>query len=177
MNDPGYAVIPPDSPQLPPGARVDQPPPGYQPPGTPPLSDAERAELEQLRAMREELQQGGQLLTAREAAEPGAGQDDDGAATLTAAEVREFRRLQREAKNRADKDREARKVEELKRSGPTHYVHLADGQILMMSGGTIGTHHRVDDGTPDGHLVAVAAAFEMSPAECERQDARRLAAL
>lgn len=143
----------------------------------PEMSEQDAAELEELRAMRAGLQQREQLLTAREAADPGAGTDEDGPATLTAEEVREFRRLRREAADRASKDREARKVEELKRSGPTHYVHLADGTVLPMSGGNIGTHHRVSDGTDEGHLVPVAAAHEMSAAERERQNAERLAAL
>ncbi len=47
-------------------------------------------------------------------------------------------------------------------SGPTHLVHLADGQVV--EGSQIGTHHSYGDGT--GHrrgdrIVKVAACYPM----------------
>lgn len=118
-----------------------------------------RAELERLRA--------GQA----EPAEP--------VAQLTPAEIAEFRRLQREAADRAAKDREARRVEEEKRSPATHHVLLANGDRVQMSGGHLATHHTTGDGSGHAsgdHMHRIAGAWPMNQAEVEDHNRRRLAA-
>jgi hypothetical protein len=138
----------------------------------PEISDTDLAELEQLRAE-----------AAARAAEPPAPDPAPAPASadqLTPAEIAEFRALRAEAAARASRDREARKVAELKRSGPTHRVHLADGTVMQVSGGTIGTHDTTGDGTGDAagdRIIAVAGAWVLSEAERLRADKKRLAAL
>ena len=86
------------------------------------------------------------------------------AVQLTAEEIAEYRQLRRERIEREAAELEARKVEEARRTPPTHHVRLADGQLVQLSGGNIGTHHSFGDGTgrPDGDkLVAVASAYEI----------------
>lgn len=117
------------------------------------ITDEEFAELQALRAEAEKR--------ASEPAEPAPDQ-------LTPDEIREFRRLQKEAADRASKDREALKVAVQKRTGPTHYVHLADGRVIKLAGGNLVTHH---DGIP------VLGAFEMSDEDKAAAKDEELAAL
>src|SRR5580693_8978336 len=89
--------------------------------------------------------------------------------TLTAEEVREFRRLRKEAADRAAADREARRVEEERRTPATHHVVIAGGEVVAMSDGT---------GKSRGdHVRRIVGAYEMSPQEVEEHNQRRLAAL
>src|SRR6185437_9602944 len=72
------------------------------------------------------------------------------------AELRELRAERAEATARAEAEANAARL-----SAPSHYVHLADGQIV--EGSQIGTHHTTGDGTghPAGDsVVKVAAAYE-----------------
>ncbi|HEY1617996.1 MAG TPA: hypothetical protein VGG25_10285 [Streptosporangiaceae bacterium] len=134
----------------------------------PEISDTDLAELEQLRAEA--------AARAAEPPAPAAAPADQ----LTPAEIAEFRKLRADAQMRASRDREARKVAELKRSGPTHRVHLADGTVMQASGGTIATHDTTGDGTGDpagDHVIAVAGAWLLSEAERLLADRKRLAAL
>jgi len=74
------------------------------------------------------------------------------------AELRELRAERAEATARAVAEAEANAA---RLSAPSHYVHLADGQIV--EGSQIGTHHTTGDGTghPAGDsVVKVAAAYE-----------------
>lgn len=85
---------------------------------------------------------------------------------LTAEEIAEFRRLRQEAKERADRDRQALKTAVQERTGPTHFVHLANGTVVKLSGGNLVTHH---DGVP------VTAAYEMSAEDRAQARAEELA--
>ena len=93
---------------------------------------------------------------------------DTSAFQLTPEEVAEFRRLRKEAAERAAKDRQALKTQVLERTGPTHYVHLASGEVVKMAGGNLVTHH---NGVP------VVAAYEMSEQDKAAARAEELAAL
>lgn len=86
---------------------------------------------------------------------------------LTPEEIAEFRRLRKEAADRAAKDRQALKTAIQERTGPTHFVHLASGEIVKLAGGNLVTHH---NGVP------VVAAFEMSEADKKAAKAEELAA-
>lgn len=87
---------------------------------------------------------------------------------LTPEEIAEFRKLRAEAADRAAKDRQALKTQVLERTGPTHFVHLANGEIVKLPGGNLGTHH---NGIP------VMAAYEMSDEDKAAARAEELAAL
>jgi hypothetical protein len=87
---------------------------------------------------------------------------------LTAEEIAEFRRLQKEAADRATKHRQALKTQVLERTGPTHYVHLASGEVVTLPGGNLVTHH---NGVP------VVAAWEMSEEDKAAARAEELAAV
>ncbi len=84
------------------------------------------------------------------------------AATLDPELLAELVELRNERRERLV--REAADAEEAaaRMSGPTHLVHLADGQVV--EGSQIGTHHSYGDGT--GHrrgdrIVKVAACYPM----------------
>lgn len=119
----------------------------------PEITEEDLAELQRLRAEEE----------TRAAAPP-----EPAADALTPEEIAEFRRLRKEAADRASKDREALKVAVQKRTGPTHYVHLANGEIHKLAGGQLVTHH---NGIP------VTGAWEMSDEEKAAAKEEELAAL
>ncbi len=79
---------------------------------------------------------------------------------LTAAEIAELRELRRERAERTARDVAAAAAAAARLSPPSHYVHLADGSVVM--GSQLGTHHTVGDGTghADGdRVLAVAACY------------------
>jgi hypothetical protein len=94
------------------------------------------------------------------------GQQELPAFQLTAEEIAEFRRLRKEAADRAARDRQALKTAVQERTGPTHFVHLASGEVVKLAGGNLVTHH---NGVP------VVAAYEMSAEDKAAARAEELA--
>jgi hypothetical protein len=82
---------------------------------------------------------------------------------VLAEDLEDLRTLRREKAEREAREAQARAEAAERLSKPTHYMQLADGQLL--EGSHLGTRHTTGDGTGDPHgdsSIAVVGAYPMS---------------